>query len=394
MAYKTLSQVKDSISGILQGLNLNNVKNLNTVLERSVRQLAVLVDIPELVDQSSITLYDGVYDYTAPTNVFGTAIVDLRPQGLNRNDSEYAYKKPTEQFDREKLNGSTGFDITFDYKNGTPILRVNSSIPTPRIELDPMTETTGWTLAGSGSGLTTDKSVLWQSPSSLRFNLTGASAGTLTKTITSFDLTDYQSVGVAFLAFRTPSASNLTSIELRIGSDSSNYYSVTVTSGFLEAFTANEWMLAAFDLSTATTTGSPVITAIDYVDLVITHSATLTNFYVGDLWIALPSPATILFQTSGPFLASGSSTPSNTITANTDTVQFNDNALVIYEHVAARNIALQQGGTVASGLIATIDNILNGYRGYHGILIQPGLLDLYRADNPSQELRTTGSWYD
>lgn len=394
MAYKTVSNLKDSVSGMLQSVNLNNVYNLYGAFERVARQTCVLLDIPEATLRSNFVLYDGVTDYPAPTNMFASAIVDIRPQGQTRWAGDDVQKQPMAEFDQDKGWIAGGTRTTVEYDKGTGILRVVSPYPTARIELDPMTATTGWTAAGSASALTADSTVYWQAPSSLRMLLTGASTGTLTKTIPSQDLTSYLSVGVGFLAFRTPSGSNLTSIELRIGSSATAYYSVIVTTGFLKAFTSGDWMLASFDLSTATTTGSPTITAITYAQLRIVHGATLTNFYVGDLWISLPSPSTLIYQTSAIFLPSGATTPLNTITAVTDQILLNDAALSIYEVKCAIDIAQQQGGTLASGVIATLSQIVNGVRGYRGVLVQMGLLDSYRADNPSQEIRTTGSYYD
>lgn len=388
MAYKTISNLRDSVSGMLQGLNLNNVTNLNTAFERTARQLCVKLDIPEATLRNNFVLYDGVTDYVLPTNMFASAIIDIRPQGQNRWWGDGVQKQPSEEFDQQK-GWVTSTKTTVEYDRGTGILRIVSPYPTPRIELDPMTYTTGWTAAGSAGSLVADATVFWQTPSSLRFTLTGASTGTLTKSTPSVDLTDYLNVGVGFLAFRTPSGSNLTSIELRIGSDASNYYSVIVTTGFLKAFTSGDWMLASFDLSTATTVGTPVITAMDYSQIRIVTAATLTNFYVGDLWIALPSPSTLIYQTSAIFLPTGATTPINTITNNNDQVLLNDSAFAIYEIECANAIAGQQGGVLGEPLIQGFKADLGGVQGK-----SPGLIDSYRADNPSQELRTVGSYYE
>jgi hypothetical protein len=390
--FKTISELRDSVSGMLQGLDLNDVTNLNTALERVARQTCVLLNIPEATLRSTLTLYDGVTDYLCPTDMFASAIVDIRPQGQTRWMGDDVNKQPMSEFDQEK-GFQTSTKTTVEYDKGTGIIRVVSPYPTARIELDPMTDTTGWTAGGSASALTADSTVFWQAPSSLRMLLTGASTGTLTKTIPSQDLTAYKSVGVGFLAFRTP-ASNLTSIELRLGSSASAYYSIIVTAGFLKAFTAGDWMLASFDLSTATTVGVPDITKITYAQLQIVHANTLTNFYVGDLWISLPTPSTLIYQTDAIFLPSGSTSPINTITNTSDQVLLNDAAYAIYEVKCAIDIAQQQGGTLASGVIATLAQELNGVRGYRGVLVQLGMLDIYRAQNPSQVLRTSGSYYD
>ena len=389
---KTVSQLRDSVSGMLQGLNLNNVTNLNTAFERTARQTCVLLDIPEATLRQTLTLYDGVVDYLAPTDMFASAIDDIRPQGQTRWSGDDVQKQPMAEFDQDK-GFITSTKTTVEYDKGTGILRVVSPYPTARIELDPMTATTGWVAAGSASALTADSTVYWQQPSALRFTLTGNSVGTLTKTIPSQDLTSYKNVGVGFLASKIPSA-NLTSIEMRIGSSASAYYTQTVTAGFIKAFTAGDWMLESFDLSTATTVGVPDITKITYLQLLFTHGATMTNVYVGDVWIALPCPNTIIYQTAAIFIPTGSTVPINTITASSDQIMLNDSAYAIYEVKCAIEVAQQQGGTLASGVIQVLDQILNGVRGYRGVLVQLGLIDSYRADNPSQEIRTTGSYYD
>lgn len=387
MAYKSVSQTRDSVSGILQGLNLNNVKNLNIALERAARKLAQKIFLQSAEGRQNITLYDGVIDYAGVDNIFGTNVIDIKPQGITRSYLDEVYKAPQELFDQEKNFLPNGTEIAFEYRQGTPIMRIVSTLPMPRIELDPLNDTTGWTAAGSASGLTKDSTVYYEAPASLRFTLTGASTGTLTKAISSQDLTDYVGVGVVFLAFRTPSASDLTSFTIRLGSDSTNYYSVSSTTGFLGAWTAGDWLLVALDLSGATTTGTPTVTAIDYAQISIVHAATLTNFYVGDLWIALPSPATVIYESPAIFKATGTS-PSSTITLTSDQVLLTDNALAIYELFAAIEVARQQGGSQASPMIQDINEQLNGNNR------EPGLLELYRAANPSESLRTIGSWYN
>ena len=392
---QTVALLKGSVSGQLQGLNLNNVKNLNEALQRSARQTVSLLDIPEATVKQTLTIYDGVTDYPAPVTMFGTSFVDIRPQGTTRYIGDTVQKMPGDQFDREKSWIGSETDITCEYDNGIGVVRVVTPYPTPRIELDPMTATTGWVASGSASGLTTDSTVIWQVPSSLRFTLTGASTGVLAKTIPQVDLTTYLGVGVAFLAFRTASAANLTSITLKIGSDSANYYSVTVTSGFVKVFTDNEWMLTAgFDLSTATKVGNPVITKMAYVEIDVLTAGTIANMWVGDLWIALPYPAQLLFKTSSVFIPLGKSIPQSTITADTDSITFTDEAYAIYEVMCAKEVAMQQGGTLASGVVDGLDQKLNGVRGYRGILIQLGLLDIFRSNNPSDRLRQVANYYE
>lgn len=396
MARKTVANLNDSVSAILQGLNLNNVKNLFGAYERTARQLAQKISIPTAMGRQEIVIYDGVIDYLSPTDLLGTNIVDIQPQGSTRNLNDYVYKEGISDFDRKKNWLSNGTDITFEARKGTDIMRVVSTRATPKIELDPMTATTGWTAAGSASGITLDETVYYQESASLRFLLTGASTGTLTKTIPQQDLTSYVGVGVAFLAIRIPSSqtlANLTSITIKIGSDSSNYYTVTSTTGFLGAFTLGEWLLVPFDLATATTVGTPTNTTIIYAQISVTTAGTITNFYVGDFWISLPSPNTVIYETASIFMASGSN-PSQSISTSGDTINLNDAAYAIYEQECAATVAMQQGGTMASGIIATINETLNGRVARNGRKVADGLYDIYWAANPSQSIKQVANWYD
>ncbi len=78
----------------------------------------------------------------------------------------------------------------------------------------------------------------------------------------------------------------------------------------------------------------------------------------------------------------------------TDSVLLTDEALSLYEHECAILVANQQGGDLANGLVTVLNQELNGVRGYRGLLIQPGLLDLYRSNNPSQRAKLIQNWYD
>lgn len=393
---KTVANLKDSVAGILSGIDLNNVDNLNGALERAIRLQIQKADIPEASGIQNIVLYSGVYDYTCDSRIFGTEIKDIRPQGVSRLPSDYVYKRPSEQFDRTKGFLPNGTMTTFEYSNGLPIIRIVSKTPLPQIILDQMNATTGWIAAGTATGLTQDNAVFYQSPASLRFTL-GTGIGTLTKTINSVSLSSYQNVGVAFLAIRIPdgtTASNLTSISLKLGSSSVNYSLVSSTQGFLGAWVSGNWLLVAFDFSTTTDTGTPNWSAITYIQVSLISASSMVNFRVGGLWIAQPSPNQIYYQSAAIFIPSGSQTAQTTITTNTDTIILNDAAYSIYELESAIAVLEQTGGGSSEASISNLNAKLNGARARNGQVIQLGLYDLYRGKNPTESLSSIGNWYE
>lgn len=391
MALKTVSQLKDSVAGILSGIDLSNVDNLNGALERAARVLVQRADVPEASGIQNIVLYSGVFDYACDTRIFGTAITDIRPQGISRPPSDYVYKRPGEQFDRTKGFLSNGTMATFEFFNGQPIIRIVSKIPQQQVIIDQTNSTTGWVAAGSASGITQDTAVYYQSPASLRFTLTGSSSGTLAKTLVNpINISSYEDVGVAFLAIRIPdgaTSTHLTSIVLKLGSDSGNYNNVSETEGFLGSWVSGEWLLVAFDFAGAGQTGTPDWNAIDYVQITFNHTSTLINFRIGGLWISQPSPTQILFQSAAIFKASGAEA-STDITSNDDQIILNNPAYTLYEYESAVAILEQVGGASADSAIANINKKLNGSGN------DIGLYAFFRGDNPSQELRTVGNYYD
>lgn len=389
MALHTVGELKAGVQGLLQNITLSKVVNLNGALERAARTVVQQADVPEASGMQPITLYDGVNYYLAPDIIFGGAVNLIRRQGEASSPLDYNYKVPVDTFTRTKQFLPNGYMLDVEYKNGTAMLGISSPVPNPRIIIDTMSSTDGWTAGGSASSLVEDATVYYQQPASLRMTLTGSSTGTLTKTLTSpLDLTAYEGVGVVFLAIYTPSATDFTSAVVRLGSSSSDYFTTsTETAGFLGAWTANDWTLIALDLAGAVETGTVDIENVDYVQVRLAHSATLTNFRVGYLWTALPSPNEILFQSSAIFRTSAG-VQTQTITGDGDTVILNDAAYTLLEYEAALNVAMQQGGDLSSGQVQMFRGIL------YGSANDQGMYSLFRADNPSQELRTVGSWYN
>lgn len=382
----TVANVKNSASGILTGLNLANVDDLNGKLERAARTLVQKADIVEATGRQVVNIYDRVWDNLAPSTIFGGCVYDFRPQATDRSEADYVYKQYIEQFDRTKLTLPNGVQLTFESNKGIGLLRAASARATARAVLDPMSSTSGWTASGSASALTQDNIDYYEAPASLRMLLTGASTGILTKTIAAGDMSAYKGVGVIFLSIKIPSSAStatlLSSLSMKLGSSSTAYTTVTTTTGYLGSWTLGEWLIVALDLATGTDTLTPSYTNITYLQLSFITTGTITNFRVGGIWAALATPYTLIFGSSAIFLASGAN-PSLTITTDSDQIMLNDASYNLYIWECAKEIAIGQGGTMSSGMNKTISDRLDNE-----------LYPMYKADNPSQELRTVGNWYD
>lgn len=389
MSLHTVSQLKDSVAAILAGLDMSNVPDLNGTFERASSNMITRCYIPEASGIQNISLYSGVYDYPINTNIYEADLIDIRPQGVSRPIWDFTVKTNQANFDRTKGYYWNGTRAAFQYNNGTPVIRIVSQGTKPETLLDSMNSTDGWTVAGTASGLAQDNSSYWQAPSSLRFNVT-TGTGTLTKTISQADISTYEGLGVAFLAVYIPDTSTLTSISLKLGSSASDYASVTSTSGFTGAWTDDNWLLVPFDFATATNTGTPDWSAIDYAQVSIVTTGTQTNFHVGQLFISLPCPYQILYQSPAIYLPSGSSTPLDTITSTSDTIILNTAPYNIYVYECVLAVLENMSGGKGDSMYERIMQKL-GLDGQGNVV--GGLYKPYMADNPSEQIRQFNTYY-
>lgn len=397
---RNVANLKGGVAGLLTGTNLYNVKNVYNALQRAFMTFSQKCSVPEAMTSQNVTLYDGVLDYPAVGPIFGSTIKDMRPVGITRRSSDFAIRQGMEDFDRDKNWAGEGYKVTFETRQGVNIMRVKSRFPVNKLVLDPMNQISDnasgnnqWVGGGIVTNLAQDTTIYYKGPGSLRFTLNGAGVGNIAKTLDNpIDMTIYQNVAKLFLELNLP-ALNLSNVQLQIGTNNANYYSINATQGMLGVWTTGTFLDTPFDWSTATTVGNPTITSIQYVNIVFTTSATITNIRCGYLFAALPSQNQVLFTTTGIYQSQIDQSINNFITNDNDVILLSDAAYNIYEHECALTIALQNGGTLAGGITSTINALLNGSYTRTGKVITLGLYDKYKADNPSEDIRLVGNYY-
>ncbi len=390
----TVSDLKTDVAAILTGIDLDQVNDPEGSFERAVATLIQKADVPEASGREPIMLYNGVTEYAAPETMFASALIDIRPQGVNRNRFDDVEKMGIARWDKTKCITPSGYRVAFESRKNMHIMRIAQGYATPAANIDSMSDTDGWTLAGDGSGLALDRTVYYQEPASLRFNLTTAGAqATLTKTLdNTLDLSDYEGVGVVFLAIYMPNQTGDTtpiqSVTLRLGSSAADYVEKTSTEGFIGPFFADDFFLVPFDLAGLANNGTPDFSAIDYVQIAVNFNGTaVANVRCGGLFASLPSPHEVLFYSPAVFRNTTTGAISEEIGDDADEILFRDAAYNIYVQEAAREVAKNQGGDISSGTIAAIDLVLEG--GGEKL----GLYQQFRGDNPSEELRQVNNYY-
>lgn len=134
-----------------------------------------------------------------------------------------------------------------------------------------------WLESGAGGNPTVDTSDYLEGTSSGVFPCTGAGTSTFTASPTASDVdeltgasTGTPTKGFLMLWAEPDDYTKITSITLRIGSDSSNYVSVTLPNP-----TSNTWQYLKEKLTKGTVTGTPVWTACNYIAIVVVHTGTV-----------------------------------------------------------------------------------------------------------------------
>jgi hypothetical protein len=109
------------------------------------------------------------------------------------------------------------------------------------------------------------------------------------------DLSTYEDLGSWLVEVYIPDTANFTSFTLYWGSDTSNYWSTTVTTDIDGSAFSDGWNKLKLDWNSATKTSSPDVTAIDYVGYDFNYGAPQvddTDFRIDNLRIANPVPLT------------------------------------------------------------------------------------------------------
>ena len=327
--------INDQLNGELDATRMNRIIN------DSVRQ--VLADIDLRSTKKSIMLSldgrnlisseanDGVfgssqraqilaeadrYQFYAPSDLKQTAIIDIRDR-YSKN-VQYELTLP-EEFLRRKTGYSE--QVAVDETSFIKQMLV-SGVPTVTKKMlhncDTYNGNGTWTASTDSSSMATVTSDYVEGVGAIGVTLvTGAATGVLTNSgFTAVDisnLTDYS----VYVWVYIPMATSLTSFTLKWGSDSSNYYSRTVTRNHDNTAFYVGWNLLRFPSNDATQTGTVTTASIGYLQLTIVKASgnTGTTGWIVDRIMAQQDIVKDIFyyskygwqNTSGGYLENSSS---------------------------------------------------------------------------------------
>lgn len=276
------------LASVIHGTTTNKVPNIYGHINRAARQ--VLQDIDPKETQKIVQLaqiFDTVFDYPCPTDVKGDRIVDLRLQA-GRMPWDVFTQDYAQNFDANKLV-SLSNKIYTQWNTGVKTLRIEApTLTSPTVLCDTST-TTGWTATTGADSITLDTTYNVAGGGALVFNLlAGHASGYIeNSTLNAVDLSGLVNTATGFLWVYMPTGTLITSVDVRWGSSSSNYYHYTATTTQQGTAFVNGWNLLAFPWVSATKVGTPVNTTYQYVRITPNYDSTLqTGFKVDNLVFA------------------------------------------------------------------------------------------------------------
>lgn len=289
MAYE-ITDVKNDLTRMFRGTTLNKVQNMNALLWTAGRKVLARTDPAPTRRTAQITIYDGLYNYSAPADLKGNKVLDIRPQ-VNRSLRDNISQRHAREFDQRRL------DNTFHVwsESGTKRIRIKKLIdesPTTIHNMDGIATNGTWAATANATNLTRDTEDFVDGSASLNFDLSSGGAGATgfiqNSDMAQIDLTTHDEISSIFVYVYIPDSTIITNFILRWGNDISNYWSRTVTVPFDRSAFQNGWNLLQFAWNGATETGTVDPAKIDYFRFTVTYNGTAeTDIRVDKIFSAL-----------------------------------------------------------------------------------------------------------
>lgn len=324
-----ISTLKTDLAGMLHATSLDNIYGVSNLINRAGRQLLLDIDPAETIREATLTgsLFDDVYDYSAPSDLKGSKVIDIRPQ-VNRSRNDNPSQRYAKEFDFKKENNT----FSTKYNSGVKSLRISKELTSGIVlhGMNSLTDNGTWAAVSNATDLVADDINYVSGSASLRFNLDGlGTSGYIeNSTFTAVDLSDEEDVSSIFLWLFIPTASIMTNVNLLWGDDTSNYWSKTVTTTHEGLAFQNGWNLLRFDWDTATEAGTPTASSVNFARITIAYDGTATNNFrvdklicrTGEIWETVYYSKYLFSNAAGTFQES---TSEDTDTVNLDTESYN-----------------------------------------------------------------------
>ncbi len=280
MTSYSITNCKADLEAMLHGTTLNQIVNLYGLFNRAAGDILLDVDAQETkrTVQLANQIFYQVYDYNCPSDLKGNCVIDIKPQ-LFRYPYQIWSQTYNQEFDVAK-NWTWDNNFTIDFNTAVKTLRINAPLLQQGVIVNQLSSVTGngtWSVGGGASTIETNNINFINFGGSVQFNLlAGQASGYIeNSTFSTQNLSEQLNQGTEFLYVYFPDASDVTSVDLRWGSSSGDYYSRTVTTDHQGNAFVDGWNQLSFAWDGATVTGAPDPSAIGYARITFAYNSTL-----------------------------------------------------------------------------------------------------------------------
>lgn len=269
------------------------------LFNQAIRILQTTADVYGTQLDTDLDIFAAEKEYPVPSKFKAT--IDL----LDRdNPVPHFRSRSAKVFWRDRLIETD--IVSQEFRRETQFLLVNSERGAGSVQVnnfDSVTADGTWAaVGGTGvSNVTADTSVKKEGEASINFDVTAGTVPAIeNSTFTAIDLSAHEDKSTLFLWVFLPTISDITSVNLRWGSTTSDYWDVTETDQFSGQDFVVGWNRLGFAWNGASETGTPVASGIDMVRVTINYSVAVTDtdFRVDDLTSKLPLTMTHFYYTT------------------------------------------------------------------------------------------------
>lgn len=348
MSY-SIQNLENDLAGVLHGTTVSQIQNIAGLESRAARTLLLDIDPQETKRTVEFTapIFNNVYDYPLAADVKGNKIIDIIPQ-VNRLPRDVWSQMYNQGFDIAKQNIYNFADsFTMNFNTGLKTIRINApflTAPTIINQIESLTSNGTWTAGGTASNLAVNNTNFVQGAGSLQVNVTSGAAYIENSTIAAVDLSTIALQTSFFCWVYIPTGSDLTSVNLRIGSSASNYYTATVTTNQQGNAFANGWNLCQFVWSSMTTTGTPDSSSLTYARITMNVTASMNGCLFNGLESILGSFLSYEYYSKYLFRDASTGAFQETVTDASNLINLDTDSYNLYFNLVAFLAVQQQQG--------------------------------------------------
>lgn len=409
----TVQQLELDLTAMLHGTTLDQVTNVNGLIYRAARQLLLDCDPQEtkrIVQLSPV--FSNVYDYplvTIAPDLKGQKVVDIRPQ-VNRQNYDNYTQQYSQEFDIQKLLTNTdAFNI--DFNTGLKTIRINDVYcPNPPVSVnnaDGITDNGTWSTFGTASNLSVDGvNYILGTGGALQFNMTTGAGGIVNSTQSAVNLSSTNNLAASFVNQSSmflygyfPIGTQITSVQLKWGSDASDYYTVTATQSQAGTAFINGWNLLQFLWNNATTVvGSPNPAAITYIQVTVNATANQTGIHINNIFCAMPTILNMVYYSKYLFQNAITGAWQETVTDTSNIINLDTESYNLLVNQCGYLLAQQTQGLDALFYDASFfqnayNEGLQRYQGMYKSEVKLPQVNYYRMPNPNPT-QYWNQWYN